>query len=209
MTNTAKKTQTIQKMTVAAILAAIASILFLLEIPVVLFYKLDFSNLPVLLGTFALGPLWGTGILLVKSLLGCLHSSSLFVGEFADFVVGLGMVLPAGLIYQRNKSRKGAVIGMIVGAVVASLVGVFTNVYVMIPFYGTMFHMPVEQIIGMGQALIDSISSVWEFVFYITAPFNIGKWAVISLLGILMYKPLSPLLHGRVMGMSRRQPIKP
>ncbi len=186
-----------QKLTRIAILAALAAILFLLEIPVVLFYKLDFSNLPVLLGTFAMGPFSGTAILAVKSLLGLLHSSSQGVGELADFLMGVAMVLPAGLIYRRDKTRRGAVIGMIVGGVCATLAAVLTNLYLLIPFYGAVYGMPVEQIVAMGQQLIPSLDSLSKFVWFITAPFNLLKWTVISVVGYFLYKPLSPLLHAK------------
>ena len=103
MTNTSRKPLlTTRELTTIAILAAIAAVLFMVEIPVVLFYKLDLSNLPVLLGTFSMGPVAGTLILLVKSVLGLLHSSSQGVGELADFLMGFAMVLPAGLIYRRT-----------------------------------------------------------------------------------------------------------
>lgn len=190
---------TTRKMTIMAILSAISAMLFMLEIPIVLFYQLDFSNLPVLLGTFAMGPVEGMIILLIKSLLGILHTTSQGVGELADFLIGAAMVLPAGFIYHRQKTRGGALLGMAVGAVIATVVGVLSNVYIMIPFYGFAYGMPVEQVIAMGQALIPSLDSVWKFVLYITAPFNLLKWVVISVLGVLMYKPLSPLLHGRAM----------
>ena len=110
-------------MTTIAILAAISAVLFMVEIPVVLFYKLDFSNLPVLLGAFAMGPGPATLILLIKSLLGLLHTSSQGVGELADFLMGFAMILPAGLIYQRHKTRKGALIGLVVGTVAATIAG--------------------------------------------------------------------------------------
>ncbi len=191
------RTMSTQKLTRIAILAALAAILFLLEIPVVLFYKLDFSNLPVLLGTFAMGPFSGTAILAVKSLLGLLHSSSQGVGELADFLMGVAMVLPAGLIYRRDKTRRGAVIGMIVGGVCATLAAVLTNLYLLIPFYGAVYGMPVEQIVAMGQQLIPSLDSLSKFVWFITAPFNLLKWTVISVVGYFLYKPLSPLLHAK------------
>ncbi|HPF88156.1 MAG TPA: ECF transporter S component, partial [Candidatus Limiplasma sp.] len=111
-----KKFFTTQRLAVIAILASISIVLFLppLQIPIVLFYKLDFSNIPVLLGTFAMGPLTGTVILLLKSTVGLLFSSSLGVGELADFLMGLAMILPAGMIYRHRKSRKTAILGMIV-----------------------------------------------------------------------------------------------
>ena len=186
-----------RKLAMIAILAAVASLLFLLEIPVVLFYKLDFSNLPVLLGTYAMGPVAGMAILFIKSLLGLLHTTSQGVGELADFIIGLAMVLPAGLIYGTHKTRRGALLGMVVGGVCATVAGVLTNVYLLIPLYAFAYGMPVSQIIAMGQSLIPGLDTVWKFVLSITAPFNVLKWTAISVAGWLMYKPLSPLLHGR------------
>ena len=184
-------------MAVMAILAAISSVLFMIEIPVVLFYKLDLSALPVLLGTFAMGPVEGTVILAVKALLGLLHSTSQGVGELADFIMGFAMLLPAGLIYRHMRTRKGAVIGMIVGTVVATVAAVFVNLYIMIPFYSTAYGMPVESIVKMGQGVVPAVDSPFKFVLLITAPFNLLKWSVISIVTGLIYKPLSPLLHGK------------
>lgn len=197
MTKRTRQSLSTRDIATVAVLAAISAVLFMVEIPVVLFYKLDLSNLPVLLGAFAMGPVQGTLILLVKSLLGLLHSSSQGVGELADFLMGLAMLLPAGLIYQRHKDRKGAILGMAVGTVVATLAGVLTNLYLMIPFYGAAFGMPVEAIVAMGQSLIPAVDSELKFVFWITAPFNLLKWIIISVVTALIYKPLSPILHGR------------
>lgn len=197
MSTIRKRTLNTREITTIACLAAVASILFMLEIPVVLFYKLDFSNLPPLLAMFSMGPLAGTLTLAIKSLVGLLHSSSQGVGELADFLMGLAMILPAGILYQRSKTRRGALTGMVVGGLCATLVGVLSNLYILIPFYALVYGMPVEQIIAMGQAIIPSIHSAWEFVLLITAPFNLLKWTAICVVGWVLYKPLSPLLHGR------------
>ena len=197
MTNQKRSLLTTRELSTVAILAAIAAVLFMIEIPVVLFYKLDLSSLPVLLGAFAMGPVPGTLILLVKALLGLLHSTSQGVGELADFIMGFAMMFPAAVIYRRMKSRKGAITGMAVGAVVATIVAVLTNLYIMIPFYGTAYGMPIEAIVGMGQALIPAVDRALKFVLLITAPFNVLKWVVISVVTALVYKPLSPILHGR------------
>lgn len=191
---------TTQRITLIAILAAISIVLFLppLQIPIVLFYKLDFSTVPVLLGTFAMGPLTGVIILFIKSLSGLLFSTSLGVGELADFLIGLAMILPAGLYYQKDKSRKNAMTGMEIGAIAASAMGVLLNVYLLIPFYGAVFHLPVEEIIAMGQSIAPSIDTVWKFVLTLTAPFNVVKWALIAIISVLIYKPLSPILHGKI-----------
>ena len=196
-TNKKKPFLTVRDMTTIAILAAISAILFMIEIPVVLFYKLDLSSLPVLLGAFAMGPVQGLMIQAVKSLLGLFHSTSQGVGELADFIMGAAMLLPAGLVYLKIKSRKGAIIGMALGTLVATIAAVLSNLYIMIPFYSVAYHMPVKDIIAMGQELVPAIDSEWKFVLLITAPFNVLKWVVISVLTALIYKPLSPILHGR------------
>ncbi len=197
MTQNKKKTfLSTRELSTIAVLAAVSAVLFMIEIPVVLFYKLDLSSLPVLLGTFAMGPVQGTMILLVKALLGLLHSTSQGVGELADFIMGFAMLLPAGLIYQKMKSRKGATIGMIVGSIVAVIAAVLTNLHIMIPFYGAAYGMPIEQIVGMGQSIVPAVDSALDFVLLITAPFNILKWTVISVVTGIIYKPLSPILHG-------------
>ena len=194
------------ELTTVSILGAVASMLFFWSfsvVPGVPFYKMDFSNIPVLLGTFAMGPLAGVLILAVKSLSGLLHSTSMYVGELADFLIGLGMVIPAGLMYRRQKTRKGAIAGMVIGTVLATLVAAATNIYIMIPFFSAAYGMPIQQIVNMGKGFIPSISSLAEFVLYITTPFNLLKWSVLSVIGALLYKPLSPVLHGRVRGMRR------
>ncbi|MBR6570960.1 MAG: ECF transporter S component [Clostridia bacterium] len=197
MTKTRHSLLTTRELSTIAILAAIAAVLFMIEIPVVLFYKLDLSSLPVLLGAFAMGPVPGTLILLVKALLGLLHTTSQGVGELADFIMGFAMMFPAAIIYRRMKSRKGAIIGMVAGTIIATVVAVLTNLFIMIPFYGAAYGMPVEAIVGMGQALVPAVDTTGKFVLLITAPFNVLKWVVISVVTALVYKPLSPILHGR------------
>lgn len=187
---------TTRELATVAVLAAISAILFMIEIPVVLFYKLDLSHLPVLLAAFAMGPIPGTMVLFVKSALGLLHSSSQGVGELADFLMGFAMMLPAALVYQHGKNRKSAIIGMIAGTICATVAAVLVNMYIMIPFYGAAYGMPIEAIVGMGQKVIPAVKSAWSFVLLITAPFNLLKWVIISVLTTVVYKPLSPILHG-------------
>ena len=186
-----------QYLTRIAVLTALASILFMIEIPVVAFYKLDLSNLPVLLGAFSMGPAAGTAILFLKSLIGMMHSSSMYVGELADFLMGAAMVLPAAILYRRNKCRKSALIGMVVGTIVMIIVAVLTNWKIMIPFYMTAYGMPMEAVVGMATAAVPFVDTQWELLLYVTAPFNLLKGVVLSLLTYLMYKRLSPLLHVR------------
>lgn len=190
-----RKPMSVRDLTTMAILAAIAAILFMLEIvvfPAVPFYKLDFSNLPVLLGAFAMGPVQGLLILAIKAVLGLLHTTSGGVGELADFIVGAAMVIPAGLIYHRKKSRKGALVGMLVGTFCAVAAAIFANYFIMFPAFG----ITEEALVGMGSKMFAGVTSTWTFVFYITALFNLIKFVAISVVGYLIYKPLSPILHG-------------
>lgn len=179
-----------------AILAAAASILFLIEIPIVAFYKLDLSNIPVLLGAFSMGPVPGVIILALKSAIGLLHSSSAGVGELADFVMGAALIVPAAVFYHRNKSRKNAMIGMAIGTVCMVVAGVLMNKWVMLPFYMGAFHMDMDGIIKA--AGVTGVDSEWKLLLLVTGPFNLLKGVVLSIVTALIYKPLSPILHAKV-----------
>lgn len=197
MIATKKKTLSVQYLTRIAVLTALSSILYMISIPIVAFYSLDLSNLPVLLGAFSMGPIPGLIILGLKSLIGCLTSSTMYVGELADFIMGAAFVLPAALIYQRNKSRKGALIGMITGTVALILAGCLTNAYLLIPFYMKAFGMPMEAIIGMCAQALPFVDTELKVILFVTAPFNLLKGVVLCILTYMIYKPLSPLLHVR------------
>ena len=198
MTNTTAKKPllSVGTMTRIAILAAAASILFLLEIPIVAFYKLDLSNIPVMLGAFSMGTVPGLIILGLKSLIGLLHSSSAGVGELADFIMGAALLIPASMIYHRNKTRKNALTGMIIGTVCTAVVGVLVNKFIMLPFYMGAFHMDMEAIVAF--ANVSGVDSEWKLLLLITGPFNLLKGAVLSAVTFLIYKPLSPILHARM-----------
>lgn len=187
----------VQYMTRIAILGALSAILYMIEVPVVAFYKLDVSTLPALLGAYSMGPAAGLGILLIKDLSGLLHSSTMYVGELADFLMGAAYILPAALIYRCKKTRKNALVGMIVGTVTMIAVSVLVNWQIMIPFYMTAFGMPMESIIGLAQKAMPFVDTEWELLLYVTAPFNLLKGFVLSALTFLLYKRLSPLLHVR------------
>ena len=192
-----KSNLSVQYMTRIAILGALSAILFMIEIPVVAFYKLDVSTLPALLGAFSMGPWAGLAILAIKDVFGLLHSGTMYVGELADFIMGAAFILPAALIYRHHKSRKNALIGMIVGTVAMIVVSVLVNWQIMIPFYMNAFGMPMEKIIAMAQSAMPFVDTEWELLLFVTAPFNLLKGVVLSALTFVLYKRLSPLLHVR------------
>ena len=187
----------VQYMTRIAILGALSAVLFPLEIPIVAFYRLDFSTLPALLGAFSMGPLPGLAILLIKHLSRLAYSSSMYVGELADFIMSAAFILPASLIYRKHKTRKTALVGMAVGTLCMIVVSVLVNWKMMIPFYMTAFHMDMEAIIGMAQQALPFVDAEWKVLLYVTAPFNLLKGFVLSLLTFVLYKRLSPMLHVR------------
>jgi len=176
-----------------ALLAAMASVLFLVEIPVVAFYKLDLSNIPVLLGAFSMGTVPGLIILAAKSLIGLLHSSSAGIGELADFIMGAAMTVPASVFYHRHKTRKNALIGMAAGTLCMAVISVLVNKWIMLPFYMGAYHMDMSGILSYANTA--GVDSEWKLLLMITAPFNLLKGAVLSAVTGLIYKPLSPLLH--------------
>ena len=195
---TRKPVMTVGNMARMAMLTAAACLLDLIPgIP--LFgniYKLDFSMLPVLLGTFAMGPVEGIVILALKCLIGWAHSATMGIGKLAEFLMGLMLIIPAGLIYQRNKTRKTAIIGMLAGTLCMVVGGILVNKWILFPFYMTAFHMDMEKILGM--ITVPGIDTEWKMLLLITGPFNLIKGVVLSVLTALIYKPLSPLLHEKI-----------
>lgn len=179
------------------VLSAIAAILYFFpEVPIIGFYKLDFSNLPALLGGFAMGPVAGLVIVFVKDLFGMLHSSSAFVGELADFLCSGAFVVVACAIYRQHKSFMGALWGMALGTLVMGLVGALANYYLMIPFYINQMGFPAKAIVGTFSKVIPAVDSMLKVILLITIPFNLLKGAVMCALCLLLYKRLSGFLHG-------------
>ena len=185
------------------ILAAVAFLLMYLEFPLWFapsFYKLDLSELPVLIGAFAMGPVAGVMTEFIKELLYFfLHGSSTAgVGDFANFIFGCCLVVPASILYQRHKTRKNALGGMMLGTVLMTVAGWLANSYVLLPLYATAFHMPMSAIIAMGTQINPSVNSLPAFAMFIVVPFNLLKGAVVSAFTFLLYKHVSPILHGRL-----------
>ena len=184
-------------LTRCGVLSAIACILFLpiFEIPVVAFYKLDFSTFPAILAGFAMGPIQAFFVILIKDLFHLTMTSTGGIGELADFLMSCAYVIPASLIYQRIKSKKSALISMIFGSISMTIIACFINNYIMIPLYQNF--MPIEAIIAMGTKVLPFVNSQTELILYITAPFNIIKGVALSTVTYLLYKRISPLLHSK------------
>jgi riboflavin transporter FmnP len=182
------------------VLSAVATVLMLFDFPLWFapnFYQLDFSEVPVLLGTFALGPLAGVAIEFVKILINFVLNGTDTggIGELANFVVGCSFVIPAGFIYKYKKSFGTAIIAMLVGTASLAAVGSLMNYYVLLPVYATVYGAPIQAFIDMGSVLNPAITDLKTFVMYAVVPFNIFKGIVVSSIVLLIYKKISPILH--------------
>lgn len=182
------------------VLSAIAGVLMLFEIPLWFapsFYKIDLSEVAVLLGGFALGPLPALFIELIKILINFIvnGTETAGIGELANLIMGLSFVLPPAFIYKYKHSFKYAVIGMIVGVVSFAVVGAIVNAFVLLPVYAVAFGIPVDALVAMGHAVNPAINDLNGLVILATTPFNLVKGVLTSIVTILLYKPLSKILH--------------
>lgn len=185
-----------QKLARIGVLGALASALYLWpEIPVIPpIYKLDFSTVPILLAGFSMGPLGALFTLLIKDITGLFHSSSMGVGELADFFMTGSLTFIASAIYLKNRTFKGALIGMGAGIALMAVMGAIMNYFVLIPFYVAVMKLPLEKIIAMIQDTIPSVTNLFRLIVIAVVPFNLLKGVVVSLVTILLYKRVSPLL---------------
>ena len=186
--------------TYTAIFACMAGVLMLVEIPLFFapgFYKMDLSELPIMICTFYLGPVAGVVAELIKVCIKLLlkGTSTAFVGDFANFAVGCSFVLPASVVYHAKPSRRSALWGMVVGTLVMTVFGSAFNAIYLLPKFAVLFGMPMEVIVGMGTKVNSAITSVPTLVLFAVVPFNLLKGVVVSLLTFLLYKRISPILH--------------
>lgn len=166
-----------------SLLVAISVVLMYFDFPIIPAFpwlQIDLSEVPALMGGFAYGPITGGIIVILKVILRFLlkGTGTAFVGEIANIIVGLALVVPAAYIYHRNKSKKTAIIGMFSGALVMQIAGILANIYILLPLYG----MQME-----GAALAN-------YVFLGIVPFNAVKALMVSVITYLLYKKVSRMI---------------
>lgn len=190
-----------RKMAMIGMFSAISTILMLFEFPLPFapsFYELDFSELPILIGSFAYGPAAGVMMEFIKILLKlCIKgTSTAFVGDLANFVVGCSLVLPASVIYAFRKNKITAIIACIVGTLVMTVFGTAFNAIYLLPAFAELYKMPLDIILSMGSEVnpLMTEGSIVSFVVVCVAPMNLIKGTSVSLITLLIYKPLSPIL---------------
>ena len=188
-----------KNLVVTAMLGAISGVLMVLEIPmffVLPFIKLDLSELPIMIGGFVMGPVWGILVAIIKILVKLVikGTSTAFVGELANLSAALLYMLPAAIIYRKNKTRKHAGIGMAVGTLAASVGMVILNTFVMFPFYMNLFGIDEAALIGMSSQANPLATNMLTIMLFMIFPFNIVKYGIVSILTMLVYKRISGLI---------------
>lgn len=197
------KILTTRKIAMTGMFSAISGVLMLVEVPLVFiapeFYGLDLSELPVLICGFAFGPVAGVVAEFVKIIIKLFFkpTSTAFVGELANFIVGCSLILPATITYRLKKSKKMAMLACVIGTLCITVVGTLFNAIYLLPKFAQLFGMPLEQIISMGTEINEHITDITSFVVFAVAPMNLIKGALVSGITLLIYKKLSPILkHG-------------
>ena len=197
-----RKVSPARRVSIIGICAAIATVLHVLDFPLVFlapeFYKLDFSELPVLLCGFYLGPSATVVCEGVKILLKLLvkGTSTAFVGDLANFVVGCSFVLPATIFYHAHKSKHSAIIGLALGTLSMTILGSAFNAVYLLPKFSELYGIPLDAIIAMGTAIRGGVKGVSTFVMLCVAPLNLVKGTVVSVLTMLLYKRVARPLFG-------------
>jgi len=199
-----RKVTPARRITIIAVCAAIATVLHMLDFPLLFlapeFYKLDLSELPVMLCGFYLGPSAAVACEAVKILLKLLlkGTSTTFVGDFANFAVGCSLVLPACAIYHIRRKRSFAIWGLVAGTFCLTVFGSAFNAIYLLPKFAELFGLPLDKIVEMGTAINGNINSVSTFVLFAVAPLNLIKGLAVSVLTLLLYKRVArPLFGGK------------
>ena len=197
-TNNTKSKVNIRLLVGTGMLSGLAFVLQYLEFPIPImpfFIRFDFSDLPALIGAFAYGPLAGVIVEFIKNLLHCTVTQSFTVGEITNFILGAVFTGTAGLIYKKNKTKKGAIIGAIVGSVIMGIISFPSNLFIVYPAYEKFT--PINEIMDAYSKLLPSVGKLWQALLIFNVPFTIVKGLISTLLSVLIYKRMSPVLTGR------------
>lgn len=187
-----------RKMVVCAFLAAASAVLMFLDFSVPFapsFLKLDFSDLPALLASFALGPWWGAAAALIKNIINVMATTTAGAGELANFILSSVFTVTAGYIYKHKKTKLSALLGCIISSFLMAAVGIFTNYFLVYPMYS--LFMPYEAIIGMYKAIFPSLDTLLKCILFVNVPFTLLKAFMQTAVAMVIYKPLSPVLKGK------------
>ena len=195
-----RKKENIRRIAVIGIMSAVSAVLMMLSfnIPIMpSFIKMDFSELPALITAFSIGPVSGVIVCFIKNLINLMFTTTAGVGELSNFVLGACLVLPAGLIYKKIKTRKGALIGAIVGSLIMAVLSIPWNYYITYPAYINILNFPLEAILGMYKSINPNVNGLMQALLIFNLPYTFCKGIIISILTFLLYKKLSPIIKGK------------
>lgn len=188
----------VQRMVFTALMAALAIVLseFLqFTVPIMPgFITFDFSDVPALLASLTMGPLSGVAVCLIKNLEGLFTSMTGGVGELSNFILGVCLVLPAGIVAKKSHKYSHVIIACLSGAVAMALVGVASNYFLVYPFYSAVL-MPMDAIIGAYQAILPSVDGLLECLLVFNLPFTFVKGLTAALISVPLYKRLRPVFN--------------
>lgn len=193
------KVMNVRTLVMIGMLGAVAVVLMLISVPVWFapsFYKLDVSEVPILIGGFALGPVAGVAIAFIKIILNLLinGTDTAFIGEIANFIMACSIVVPSAIIYKRKKTWSGAIFGLVVGTICLIVASSLLNIYVLLPFYAKAFKIPMDGLIAAGSTINKGITDLKTFIILAVAPFNLLKGGLSSLITMALYKRISPII---------------
>lgn len=183
------------KLAGTAMLSALSTVLMFFSFNVPLmpsFIKMDFSELPALIASFAYGPIYGIAVCFIKNIINLMATTTGGVGELSNFILGVLFVAPAGLIYKKFSNKKGAILGAFLGAIIMAVSSVITNYFIVYPVY-TAF-MPMEAIMGMYKAILPTVNNLMEALIIFNMPFTFIKGMIIFAISTAIYGSLSMIL---------------
>ncbi len=200
MQNETKKGKFLEtrQLTAIAMLSAASYVLYMFgfKIPLVpSFLTMDFSELPAVIASLAMGPVAGVLVCLIKNIFHLLISNTMWVGELSNFILGVALCIPTGIIYSKKKTKANAITALVVGVISMAVISVFSNYFIIYPLYDKIAF-PMEVIISMYSAINPKINSLLPALIVFNMPFTLVKGMVSAVVTFLIYKPLSRIIKG-------------
>ena len=196
-TSVNKRSQNVRFIVMTGVLSAVATVLMMLSFSVPFmpsFIKMDFSELPALIASFSMGPISGVMVCLIKNLINLPMTTTGGVGELSNFLLGVCLVLPAGLVYRFRKNRRAAFLAALAGAAIMGLASLPLNYFLTYPIYAKI--LPIEAIVGMYQAIFPGVDGLFSCLLIFNVPYTFLKGLIDTLLTFVLYKRISPLIKG-------------
>ena len=186
----------LKNMVLVSILGAISGVLMLFKFPLPIaptFMKMDFSDSVLIIGGFLTGPVYSLIMIFIKWIVKLIitSTSTAYAGELSGLILNISFILPMSYFYSKNKTKKTAIILMIIFSITTSLIAIFTNVYMIFPLYGLLGN----AIVGPFKVLFPFLDSVWQVMLISILPFNLMKIAINSIIALILYKKVSTFVH--------------